>query len=98
MNTPSNLKWAVVFLAALLITTVIGCSGEPVVEKEVVVEVVVTATAPPQVSRPDSRRRACCCRWGDNQGRIIEAHPTTAWRWVQAAVKHATVCLLPVTL
>ena len=28
--------------------------------------------------------------YGDiNQGRIIEAHPTTAWRWVQAAVKRA---------
>ena len=24
-----------------------------------------------------------------NQGRIIEAHPSTAWRWVQAAVKRA---------
>ncbi len=28
--------------------------------------------------------------YGDiNQGRIVEAHPTTAWRWVQAAVKRA---------
>ena len=28
--------------------------------------------------------------YGDiNQGRIIEAHPATAWRWVQAAVKRA---------
>ena len=28
--------------------------------------------------------------YGDiSQGRIIEAHPTTAWRWVQAAVKRA---------
>ena len=26
--------------------------------------------------------------YGDiNQGRIVEAHPATAWRWVQAAVK-----------
>ena len=24
-----------------------------------------------------------------NQGRIVEAHPATAWRWVQAAVKRA---------
>ena len=24
-----------------------------------------------------------------SQGRIIEVHPTTAWRWVQAAVKRA---------
>ncbi len=24
-----------------------------------------------------------------SQGRIVEAHPTTAWRWVQAAVKRA---------
>ena len=37
--------------------------------------------------------------YGDiSQGRIIEAHTTTAWRWVKAAVKHATVCLLPVTI
>ena len=28
--------------------------------------------------------------YGDiSQGRIIEAHPATAWRWVQAAVKRA---------
>ena len=28
--------------------------------------------------------------YGDiSQGRIVEAHPTTAWRWVQAAVKRA---------
>ena len=28
--------------------------------------------------------------YGDiGQGRIIEVHPTTAWRWVQAAVKRA---------
>ena len=28
--------------------------------------------------------------YGDiSQGRIIEAHPTTAWRWEQAAVKRA---------
>ena len=28
--------------------------------------------------------------YGDiSQGRIIEAHPTTTWRWVQAAVKRA---------
>ena len=28
--------------------------------------------------------------YGDiNQGRIIEAHPTTAWRWVKTAVKRA---------
>ena len=28
--------------------------------------------------------------YGDiGQGRIVEAHPTTAWRWVQAAVKRA---------
>ena len=28
--------------------------------------------------------------YGDiNQGRIIEAHHTTAWRWVQTAVKRA---------
>ena len=28
--------------------------------------------------------------YGDiNQGRLIEAHPVTAWRWVQAAVKRA---------
>ena len=28
--------------------------------------------------------------YGDiGQGRIIEAHPTTAWRWVQAPVKRA---------
>ena len=28
--------------------------------------------------------------YGDiSQGRIIEVHPTTAWRWVQAAVKRA---------
>ena len=28
--------------------------------------------------------------YGDiSQGRIIEAHPTTAWRWVRAAVKRA---------
>ena len=28
--------------------------------------------------------------YGDiSQGRIIETHPTTAWRWVQAAVKRA---------
>ena len=28
--------------------------------------------------------------YGDiNQGRIVEAHPTTAWRWVQTAVKRA---------
>ena len=24
-----------------------------------------------------------------SQGRIVEAHPATAWRWVQVAVKHA---------
>ena len=24
-----------------------------------------------------------------SQGRIVEAHPATAWRWVQAAVKRA---------
>ena len=28
--------------------------------------------------------------YGDiSQGRIVEAHPATAWRWVQAAVKRA---------
>ena len=28
--------------------------------------------------------------YGDiSQGRIVEAHPTTAWRWVQAAMKRA---------
>ena len=28
--------------------------------------------------------------YGDiSQGRIVEAHPTTAWRWMQAAVKRA---------
>ena len=28
--------------------------------------------------------------YGDiNQGRIVEAHPTTAWRWVQVAMKRA---------
>ena len=28
--------------------------------------------------------------YGDiSQGRIIEAHPTTAWRWVKAAVRRA---------
>ena len=28
--------------------------------------------------------------YGDiNQGRIVEAHPATAWRWVQAAVRRA---------
>ena len=28
--------------------------------------------------------------YGDiSQGRIIEAHPTTAWRWVKTAVKRA---------
>ena len=28
--------------------------------------------------------------YGDiSQGRLIEAHPTTAWRWVKAAVKRA---------
>ena len=28
--------------------------------------------------------------YGDiNQGRIVEAHPTTAWRWLQAVVKRA---------
>ena len=28
--------------------------------------------------------------YGDiNQGRIVEAHPATAWRWVQAALKRA---------
>ena len=28
--------------------------------------------------------------YGDiSRGKIIEAHPTTAWRWVQAAVKRA---------
>ena len=28
--------------------------------------------------------------YGDiSEGRIVEAHPTTAWRWVQAAVKRA---------
>ena len=28
--------------------------------------------------------------YGDiSQGRIVEAHPTTAWRWVQAAVRRA---------
>ena len=28
--------------------------------------------------------------YGDiSRGRIVEAHPATAWRWVQAAVKRA---------
>ena len=28
--------------------------------------------------------------YGDiSQGRVVEAHPATAWRWVQAAVKRA---------
>ena len=27
--------------------------------------------------------------WDISQGRIIEAHPTTAWRWVKTAVKRA---------
>ena len=34
----------------------------------------------------------------DEVNAIIEDHTTTAWRWVKAAVKHSTVCLLPVTL
>ena len=33
----------------------------------------------------------------DEVNTIIEDHTTTAWRWVKAAVKRATVCLLPVT-
>ena len=32
----------------------------------------------------------CRCSYGDiNQCIIIEAHPTTAWRWAQTAVKRA---------
>ena len=33
----------------------------------------------------------------DEVNAIIEDHTTTVWRWVKAAVKRATVCLLPVT-
>ena len=34
--------------------------------------------------------RGSALAYGDiSHGRIVEAHPTTAWRWVQAAVKRA---------
>ena len=37
-----------------------------------------------------ARASSSALAYGDiSQGRIIEAHPTTAWRWVQAAVKRA---------
>ena len=40
---------------------------------------------------PELLRALCSAlAYGDiSQGRIVEAHPTTAWRWVQTAVKRA---------
>ena len=47
---------------------------------------LTTSPTPPALSLHGALNNALA--YGDiSQGRIIEAHPTTAWRWVKTAVK-----------